>query len=419
MSSNKKHYSLWLTSSRLSQLSQKLQSISNILSDRNNVQYLTTHITLNTFYVDDQQLQHYIQQYDNLFNNDTSYSYSLHVTSKTLAYTPNKAFMTIFALIERNLQLLNLKHKVEQIVNNNNYELSQQAVDSYTPHISLLYDTYNKINAIQRNQQVNELGIEILYNLLLTIDTIELYCCNDQVNYNQWYKVKEYQLKPLYITFYNTPTIELPLIDPITILLTTQNKSIIQDNTTHELYIDNVIELSKLATTYATLPFTCLLVIDGVVVLTSMSTVVTTRDIYKHAEYNMLQQAFKYFNKHQIESSILYCSVEPCAGCNAFLASSGIKHIVYSMSKHSLSQFWPVELSSSQMIINKQSVISSIVDNTISNLTQYNNVVGDSTTSLNCININVIGPINEQQTIDIFKGFAAKCPALIQGLKIE
>jgi len=100
----------------------------------------------------------------------------------------------------------------------------------------------------------------------------------------------------------------------------------------HEESIRKTYQLAKSAQAKGNHPFGALLVLDGRVVATAENTVITEKDITRHAELNLVSEASKEMDLESISRSILYTSTEPCAMCAGAIFWAGISHVVYGCS---------------------------------------------------------------------------------------
>lgn len=145
----------------------------------------------------------------------------------------------------------------------------------------------------------------------------------------------------------------------------------------HSYYIEKTYQLARKAQANNNHPFGALLVHNNTVTLTSENTVITDRDITKHAELNLISLATHQFDNDILSQAIIYTSTEPCAMCAGAIFWSGISTVVYGCSAKKLG-----ELASGTFVV------------PCKNIFEYGNR-----------EITVIGPILESQGADIHQGF--------------
>ncbi|KAA3663966.1 MAG: nucleoside deaminase [Chloroflexi bacterium] len=104
----------------------------------------------------------------------------------------------------------------------------------------------------------------------------------------------------------------------------------------HQIFIEQTIELANQAKVNGNHPFGALLVWDGEVVLTAVNTVNTQNDITHHAELNLISAASRQFSSDELAEMTLYTSTEPCAMCAGAIYWSGIRKVVYGCSANTL-----------------------------------------------------------------------------------
>ena len=100
----------------------------------------------------------------------------------------------------------------------------------------------------------------------------------------------------------------------------------------HEAYIKKTYQFAISAQEKGNHPFGALLVIESRVILSAENTVITDRDITRHAELNLVSKAARELDPEKLAQSLLYTSTEPCAMCTGAIFWSGISTIVYGCS---------------------------------------------------------------------------------------
>lgn len=104
----------------------------------------------------------------------------------------------------------------------------------------------------------------------------------------------------------------------------------------HENLIQHCYEVAKSAVANGNHPFGALLWKDGEILLTAENTVVTDRDVTRHAELNLVSLASRRLGRDLLTPTVLYTSTEPCFMCAGAIYWAGIPKIVYGVSAASL-----------------------------------------------------------------------------------
>ncbi len=112
----------------------------------------------------------------------------------------------------------------------------------------------------------------------------------------------------------------------------------------HDGFIRECIELAKHAGQRGNHPFGALLVDDGRILLASENTVNTDNDCTRHAELNLVSDAFRQFGPGVLAKSVLYTSTEPCAMCAGAIFWAGIPTVVFGCSSGSAGRITGSEL---------------------------------------------------------------------------
>jgi len=145
----------------------------------------------------------------------------------------------------------------------------------------------------------------------------------------------------------------------------------------HTYYINKTYQLARKAQAKKNHPFGALLVFNDSIILTSENTVITDKDITKHAELNLISMATQQFDSKTLSQAIIYTSTEPCAMCAGAIFWSSISTVVYGCSAKKLG-----EIATGSFIVPCEEVFNYGNRDTI-----------------------VIGPILETQGADIHRGF--------------
>jgi len=145
----------------------------------------------------------------------------------------------------------------------------------------------------------------------------------------------------------------------------------------HQEYIKKSYKIAQSAQAHGNHPFGALLVLDDKIILSSENTVITDKDITRHAEMNLISLAVKTLDSTTLSSTSLYTSTEPCAMCAGALFWSGISHLIYGCSAKKLG-----EIAGGSFVVPCTEIFT------------YGNR-----------KINVSGPILEQEGAEIHRGF--------------
>ena len=108
--------------------------------------------------------------------------------------------------------------------------------------------------------------------------------------------------------------------------------------TDDEIFIAKTYQLAQSAQAKGNHPFGALLVVDGKIDLTAENTVVSDKDVTRHAELNLVSKATQALDPATLAGSILYTSTEPCAMCAGAIFWAGISQIVYGCSAVTLGE---------------------------------------------------------------------------------
>ena len=98
------------------------------------------------------------------------------------------------------------------------------------------------------------------------------------------------------------------------------------------MLITRAYELSRSAAAHGNHPFGALLVRDGATLAESENEVVTTRDLTRHAEMNLVAKASAELDAETLAATTLVTSTEPCIMCCGAIHWAGIGGIVFGVS---------------------------------------------------------------------------------------
>ena len=80
-------------------------------------------------------------------------------------------------------------------------------------------------------------------------------------------------------------------------------------------------------------PFGAVIVKDNEVIASGHNTVIESNDATAHAEINVIREACKKLNTHDLSNCILYTSCEPCPMCLSAIIWSNIKEVYFANTK--------------------------------------------------------------------------------------
>lgn len=96
-----------------------------------------------------------------------------------------------------------------------------------------------------------------------------------------------------------------------------------------EKWVREAIDLARRARENGNAPFGALLVVDGRVLHRAQNTVYTDSDVTRHAELNLVSEAYRQYGPDVLVRATLYTSTEPCAMCSGAIYWSGIARVVF------------------------------------------------------------------------------------------
>ena len=99
-------------------------------------------------------------------------------------------------------------------------------------------------------------------------------------------------------------------------------------------YLKMAIQMAKISKDKGNLPYGCVLVnSEGDILLKGENSIVTENDCLGHAEINLIREASKKYSFEELNQCTIYTSDEPCPMCSSAIFWSGIKKLVYGLSK--------------------------------------------------------------------------------------
>lgn len=145
----------------------------------------------------------------------------------------------------------------------------------------------------------------------------------------------------------------------------------------HEYFLEEAISLATRSREKANHPFGAVLVYDDKIILRAENTVITDHDATQHAELRLVSQANRKFSKSVLRSSTLYTSTEPCAMCAGAIYWSGVRKVIFGVSAKRLG-----ELATGSFVVDSIDVFRRGREN-----------------------VEVIGPLNEEESEKVHHGF--------------
>lgn len=150
-----------------------------------------------------------------------------------------------------------------------------------------------------------------------------------------------------------------------------------------EALIRHSIELAKQARANGNHPFGALLCdAQGKILLEAENTVLTEQDCTGHAETNLMRTASKTYSRDVLESCMVVTSTEPCIMCSGAIYWANIKQIIFGL---------------------RESQLLAITGDNPENPTL--SLPSSLIFKLGKININVIGPVLEEEARVVHDGF--------------
>lgn len=104
-------------------------------------------------------------------------------------------------------------------------------------------------------------------------------------------------------------------------------------------YLRRALELAVLAKASGDYPFGSILVDnEGNIILEAKNSQLIDNDITSHSELKLVREAARLYDKEFLKSCTMYNSAEPCTMCTGAIYRSGIRKIVYGISKLRLNE---------------------------------------------------------------------------------
>ncbi|MFW5709225.1 MAG: nucleoside deaminase [Chloroflexota bacterium] len=100
----------------------------------------------------------------------------------------------------------------------------------------------------------------------------------------------------------------------------------------HEHWIRLCINLAQAAKDRGDGPYGAILVYEGNQILQAENTTQSEHDVTRHAEMNLINQAYRQLDPVVLRQCTLYASTEPCAMCAGAIYWAGIPRVVFGCS---------------------------------------------------------------------------------------
>ncbi|MCU1375284.1 MAG: CMP/dCMP deaminase zinc-binding, partial [Actinomycetia bacterium] len=105
-----------------------------------------------------------------------------------------------------------------------------------------------------------------------------------------------------------------------------------------DAFLRQAIELSASARANGNLPFGAVLVLDGEVLLTAENATLTTGDVTRHAEIDLVR-ATAGWDRAVLAGATIYASGKPCPMCTGAIELAGIGRVVFGVDATTLPGF--------------------------------------------------------------------------------
>ena len=111
----------------------------------------------------------------------------------------------------------------------------------------------------------------------------------------------------------------------------------------HEKYIKRCYELAVSAGKKGYDTFGAVLVSDGEIIAEAENTADYEKEIFGHAEFNLVHKCANQFSDSVLENAVFYTSCAPCVRCLMAIASLGIRTVVFGVSYKRFQNLLPFE----------------------------------------------------------------------------
>lgn len=98
-----------------------------------------------------------------------------------------------------------------------------------------------------------------------------------------------------------------------------------------EKFMMMCLELAERARERGDMPFGCLIVKDGNVLVKAENYVIKNNDVTDHAEIVAMREAQKILGTSDLSTYDIYCSFEPCPMCSFMIRELRFKRVIFSL----------------------------------------------------------------------------------------
>ena len=124
-------------------------------------------------------------------------------------------------------------------------------------------------------------------------------------------------------------------------------------------FMRQAIALSRGALERGNRPYGAVLIgAEGQVLAEGQNTEQSERDVTGHAETNLLRDAYRAHDAATLAGATLYASGEPCPMCAATIFYSGIRRVVYGVSRERARQLSPRAQTNSMLAISSREILA-------------------------------------------------------------
>ncbi|MDQ3226351.1 MAG: nucleoside deaminase [Chloroflexota bacterium] len=123
-------------------------------------------------------------------------------------------------------------------------------------------------------------------------------------------------------------------------------------------YMRQAIAISRRALQHGNRPYGAVLVAaDGRVLAEGQNTERSDRDLTGHAETNLLRDAYRTHDPATLAGATLYASGEPCPMCAGTIFYSGIRRVVYGVSRERVRELSPQSRNSPRLGVSSRDIL--------------------------------------------------------------
>jgi tRNA(adenine34) deaminase len=96
-------------------------------------------------------------------------------------------------------------------------------------------------------------------------------------------------------------------------------------------FMAKCIEVSEEAYRGGDMPFGCLIIKDGEILVKAENQVIRNKDVTEHAEIVAMKEAQKKLGSMDLSMCDIYCSYEPCPMCSLMIRELRFKRVIFSL----------------------------------------------------------------------------------------